>query len=559
MLRIIAKRVIFSSYKRRMIQTIWNYMRPQVVEPSRRTYSTNNKEFKEEQINDFDPKVKSIIHQLDGISPRFVMKKDDIQILTHPVDFYETLKQKISQAKKRVFLSSLYIGKSQYELAECIEQSLANNEDLKVSILVDALRGTREAPNSPCSASLLYPLVEKFGKHRIDIRMYHTPHLKGLAKWWYPKRYNESWGVQHMKLYGFDDEIILSGANLSHDYFTDRQDRYYIFRNKHMTDYFFNIHNAVSSLSYQLLPSSSKPEGFRLTWPTSNASCEPHMNLHRFLSDSSYLLEPLLKQHALNAFEEYDDTDKFDTIVYPISQLTPLFHQNNDISTEKPSILRLLACLDTPKVKWWFTAGYFNMLQQIQDRLINGKAKGCVITAAPQANSFYQSPGLSYYVPELYLLCAKKFLEEVKLRGKDSQISLYEWKKGIVNKVGGWSFHAKGLWITSPNEEEPTITVIGSSNYTKRAYSLDLEANAIIITKDASLKKQMKNEIHNLLKNVERLELSDFEPKVPAENLAIVDGSDETASAEKLSDANDKHYKISRRAQFALKVLGGSL
>ena len=32
-----------------------------------------------------------------------------------------------------------------------------------------------------------------------------------------PKRINEGWGLQHMKLYGFDDEILLSGyiMNLS--------------------------------------------------------------------------------------------------------------------------------------------------------------------------------------------------------------------------------------------------------------------------------------------------------------------------------------------------------
>ena len=41
-----------------------------------------------------------------------------------------------------------------------------------------------------------------------------------------PVRWNEVVGVQHMKIYIFDDELILSGANLSNTYFTDRQDRY---------------------------------------------------------------------------------------------------------------------------------------------------------------------------------------------------------------------------------------------------------------------------------------------------------------------------------------------
>ena len=41
--------------------------------------------------------------------------------------------------------------------------------------------------------------------------MFHTPNLNGWKKKYMPKRINEGWGLQHMKLYGFDDEIILSG------------------------------------------------------------------------------------------------------------------------------------------------------------------------------------------------------------------------------------------------------------------------------------------------------------------------------------------------------------
>ena len=79
-----------------------------------------------------------------------------------------------------------------------------------MSILTDALRGTREAPDPSC-ASLLAPLVTEFGSDRVEIRMYHTPNLTGLRKEYIPKRINEGWGLQHMKLYGIDDEIILSG------------------------------------------------------------------------------------------------------------------------------------------------------------------------------------------------------------------------------------------------------------------------------------------------------------------------------------------------------------
>ena len=76
-------------------------------------------------------------------------------------------------------------------------------------VLTDMLRGTREAPEA-CSASLLAPLVAEFGDDRVQIRMYHTPKLTGLKKH-LPKRINEGWGLQHMKLYGMDDELIMSG------------------------------------------------------------------------------------------------------------------------------------------------------------------------------------------------------------------------------------------------------------------------------------------------------------------------------------------------------------
>ena len=543
---------------KRMILSLYNYLFPQVNEVHVRNYSTNNPIISDEIADSFHPKLKTIFQQLDSIAPRFVLNKGDIQILTHPVEFYESLKEKITNSKSRVFLSSLYFGKSQHELVECIDNAMSKNEDLQVFILIDSLRGTREAPKHASSASILVPLVEKFGKHRIDIRMYHTPQLNGLTKSWTPKRINEGWGLQHMKLYGFDDEILLSGANLSEDYFTNRQDRYYIFKNKELTDYYYDIHNAVSSLSYQLLPSTKNEQGFRLSWPTSNNSCEPHMNMQRFISDSSFLLEPLLKQHKLKSFDEFKDTNKFDTIVYPISQLTPLLQPNNDQSTEKPAILRLLSYLDSPKIKWWFTAGYFNMLPQIQDRLINGKASGVVMTASSQANSFYKSPGLSYYIPQAYLLCAKRFLEEIHRRGKQDLITLKEWKNGIVNTVDGWSYHAKGLWITVPEEDEPSVTVIGSSNYTKRAYLLDLESNAIIITKDPELKHQMKGEVDNLLSHVETLDLSAFEPKLQASSKVETGENGERLESKPVYEV-DEDRKISRRTYLAVKFFGDKL
>lgn len=546
----------------RMIGSLYSYLfRANPLLSVARSYSTNNPALDDSHASSFHPRLSAIFLLLDALAPRFMTKGSNIEIIQDPKEFYATLKMKISTAKKRVFLSSLYLGKTQDELVQCLSDAMEKNEDLKVYVLTDALRGTREAPQLPCLALLLVSLVDKFGPHRADIRLYHTPHLSGFKKNWAPKRLNESFGLQHMKLYGTDDEIILSGANLSEDYFTDRQDRYYIFKDKNITDYYFKVHTAISSLSYQLL-TTTMPKGyqnFRLSWPTSNKSCEPDLNLHRFIGESSLLLEPLLKQHDLESFEEFTNTEEADTIVYAVSQFTPLLQRSNDVSTEKPAILRLLSFLDSPKINWWFTAGYFNMLPQIQEKLLNGQAKGTLITASMKANSFYKSSGASYYIPEAYLLIAKKFLEEITRRGKNNLIKLFEWQNGVVNTPGGWSYHAKGIWISVPEEDVPSITVVGSSNYTRRAYSLDLESNAVIITKDADLKKRMKAEIDNLLVHAQELTLEDFEPKVQESSQEPrVDAQGNTIVAPPVL-AVDADRMISYRVHLGLKLLGDKL
>lgn len=78
-----------------------------------------------------------------------------------------------------------------------------------MDILIDCLRGTRVSKGSS-SATLLLPLLKEY-PNQLNISMYHTPDLTGLLKKTLPQRFNESIGLMHLKLYGFDNKIILSG------------------------------------------------------------------------------------------------------------------------------------------------------------------------------------------------------------------------------------------------------------------------------------------------------------------------------------------------------------
>lgn len=87
---------------------------------------------------------------------------------------------------------------------------------------------------------MLEPLLMEF-KERWDSlflvtashqAFFYTPVLsENLVTQFLPPRWNETLSVYHIKCYLFDDNVVISGANLSNDYFTTRIDRYVLFEN----------------------------------------------------------------------------------------------------------------------------------------------------------------------------------------------------------------------------------------------------------------------------------------------------------------------------------------
>ncbi|CZS93801.1 probable phosphatidylglycerophosphate synthase PEL1 [Rhynchosporium agropyri] len=462
----------------------------------------------------------AFMNELDKIAPKFEIQGSQIDILRSPAEFYETLKvrliptlhmQKMGSADGMITGQGLGSGEPHFSIyiISTLQQALRAKPRLKLSILTDALRGTRESPEASC-ASLLAPLVSEFGPDRVEIRMYHTPNLTGLRKKYIPKRINEGWGLQHMKLYGVDDEIIISGANLSSDYFTNRQDRYHIFSSKEITEYFSKIHNAVSSLSFLVTPDAQLPAGYTLEWPTSNLAPSPLSNPAKYISQSSTVLKSLIQ--PLNTAAQSPANPANNTSVYPLSQLTQLL--SPDTSTELPAITSILQTLSKPTFNtssWTFTAGYFNPDPSLISLLLSTTSQhNTVITASPWANGFYGSKGVSGLLPAAYTLLSRRFLEAAQKSGRENAITLKEWRNGTVGEKDGWTYHAKGLWVSLNDEKNPSISAVGSSNYTKRSYGLDLEVGTVIVTSDEGLKGRLGEERDNLGVYAERVGMKDF-------------------------------------------------
>lgn len=409
------------------------------------------------------------MYGVESIAPRFLVPSKRIKILHEPSEFYGYLCNGIRNAKNRVFLASLYVGKAEQDLIGILADALKGNEKLKVYVLVDGLRGTREAPKA-CSASLLAPLEQQFPT-RVHLSLYKTPKLGKVLSALLPKRIVEGVGLQHMKLYGWDDEIMLSGANLSEDYFTNRQDRYVAIRDEKLTNYFFNVQSEISKLSHTLKHSSNE-QGFSLTSPSRNQRLQAKARLVN-------LLEPSKTSLAVDKSTEEDEI----TEVFPVTQLSPL-----GLGNEHAAMTQICAATSNSDTNWLLTAGYFNLEPSLAHQVAPAHG-GEIIVAAPEANGFYKSRGISGHIPNFYSVLIHRFMQHI---GPDNTLPVRCWQRGIVNTPGGWSYHAKGIWL-SKTKGSPFLTYIGSSNLTRRSYRHDLECGAVLVAPESGL---LSNQLH---------------------------------------------------------------
>lgn len=292
-------------------------------------------------------------------------------------------------------------------------------------------------------------------------------------------------------------------ANLSNDYFTNRQDRYHLISSEPVTTFYRNVYDAVAKLCLSI-----SVDGEKTPAKLVRSGVSEHLSDREiYMQQATQLLEPLIKPSSTKSVKGETDTK-----IYPIFQLTPVMKP--DTSTELPVMNLLLKSLGTEAFagsSWMFTAGYFNMTPGVRELLLQSKPSHAVVLAAsPWANGFYGSKGVSGMLPAAYTYLARNFLAAATKLKADT-IKLKEWRLGTVNTPGGWSYHAKGLWVTLPKEKDPSITLIGSSNYTKRSYHLDLEGNALVVTQNAGLKKRLGEEQLWLQKHATEVTDRDFE------------------------------------------------
>jgi CDP-diacylglycerol--glycerol-3-phosphate 3-phosphatidyltransferase len=91
---------------------------------------------------------------------------------------------------------------------DTLDETLRNNNNLEVYLHLDLNRSTR--PGQSSTAQVVLPLL-KDHPNRVHVSLFRSPKLRGIMAKLVPPRFNEGWGTWHAKIYGADDEVMISG------------------------------------------------------------------------------------------------------------------------------------------------------------------------------------------------------------------------------------------------------------------------------------------------------------------------------------------------------------
>lgn len=434
-----------------------------------------------------------------NLVPEFGVCSSHVRVLSAPAEFFELMKGQIRAARRRVVMASLYLGTGplEQELVDCLESTLEKSlqakcpSGLKVSILLDFMRGSRGRKNS---RTMLLPLLRRFPE-QVRVSLFHTPNLRGLLRLLMPERFNETIGLQHIKVYLFDDNVILSGANLSDSYFTNRQDRYVFLQDcPDVADFFTELVDAVGDVSLQLHGDDTVRVVEGMVHPyrgdraayckAANARVMGVINSAR--TRQQMLHAQTFHSDALGPQEDAaaagDRRPAPDTWIYPLVQMKPFEIQIDEAVTA--TLLTEAEC----GARVYLTTGYFNLTQAYMDLVLGTRAEYQILLASPEVNGFFGAKGVAGAIPAAYVHIERQFYREVCSLGQQERVRLQEyWRRD-------WTFHAKGLWLYLAGSGLPCLTLIGSPNFGYRSVHRDLEAQIAIVTESQALQQQLHQE-----------------------------------------------------------------
>lgn len=517
-------------------------------------------------------------HQHSSRAPQrilrcFPLKETNVcsPALSTPLDFHTTLCQLIASAKRRVYLASLYIGPAanpssspkELELLKALESTAATH----VKILLDKNRALRAVPiindnhnrnvekdeTTISSAEACFRAIKNNMSHRNSPTIQASDDNSGVfllsvlplwQQFLLPNPYNEVAGVFHLKCYIIDDDIILTGANLSEEYFCDRIDRYLWLTSTQQLENgikFADNHNnesnnliefyikLIDNLCHHAEPYISKNEGKSFHYPArtskkdllhklvdlltveastgmkeTNTACDLQNNASSFaVNDENIIAYVVPTFQAPNGF---------------ISGIHKIIPSDTKIVTQLTDAISDLSMQHTHSFQLRLASAYLNLTDVMIESLGKCHRLGIhLLTAGYTSHGFKPNPkkignkGKSW-IPAVFDVLGRQCVDTLRQTqldvfgiGSDQSTKMWYFQRE------GWTFHAKGIWITA-NLPHSTKTlhyaamrmveiddaaslcaaIHGSGNYGERSAGCDMESNLILVFTDTSVTQPNK-------------------------------------------------------------------
>lgn len=500
-----------------------------------------------------------------------------IRVLHEPKAFYDTLCALVAASESSITLCALYLGDGSLAKAlmervvERVGRAQREGTPFRVVILLDFHR-MRDRKNL-CSLTGLLSLAAASSSSKavgacVEVRVFLYQHPSRWTRRLSPLgRAAEALGVQHAKIFVIDGkDTILTGANLSDDYFTTRLDRYLVVSdNEHVGTWFDEAVRAIASISHPVTvaeevrqrswePLTDARGVWKKLWlvlrPPANEALRPvihgeaglwiHPNAcgsHPSLDTAGFIEKErsCLLRFAADMTRAFSGTarrlfgtispstgGRYDTIIFPTLQCGPagIFHD----STVTEALLRLAG----PRDRLFLTSPYMNLHASYVDAVLAGAHQLDCVTAGVSANGWKSVKGASF-IPLCYLQLERAFYYLLKSFGCLHRVRVREFVQP------GWTFHSKGIWFfhdenenENENEEdstptttttrsksasskaatatvrgEPYLVSYGSTNYGYRSVHRDMEVALMLFTANSSLKASLKRDLALLLERSE--------------------------------------------------------
>ena len=487
--------------------------------------------------------------------------------LTSPHDFHTTLCQLITSAKRRVYLASLYIGPAANPVSSPKElellAALQSTSAKQVKILLDKNRALRAVPiivnddnpnrsveiekSTISSAEACFRVIE----NKITCTNNTDPttplsddnsgvYLFSVLPQWQqfllPNPYNEVAGVFHLKCYIIDDDMILTGANLSEEYFCDRIDRYLWLTNGNQpainpstngTDKYNNTDTNnlvefyirfIDHLCQHAEPYASTNTDKSFYYPSRTSKNELLHNLVNLLTT-----ETSIGIHETRTESELSlviNNEKVVAYVVPTFQAPNGFFSgvhkvipsDTTVATNLIEAISHSSKQNKHSFQMRLASAYLNLTDHMIGALGQSHRLGIhLLTAGYMSHGFKPNPkkignkGKSW-IPAVFDVLGRQCVDALR----QTQLDIFgvgadQFTKMWYFQREGWTFHAKGIWFTesvvgSTDETHETITstveidsatslcaaIHGSGNYGERSAGCDMESNLVLVFTDLS-------------------------------------------------------------------------